>query len=218
MVHGIGGADQVVVLVNDNSTNVIKVVSAKASNSLLTWRQKNARRKPDHFLLLLGLEKQACSTRYSVCPLETGKATAATFNALDRWICSRVAPFTWLWALGSKGTLWFQRVSGAVPDHLVVTHQVKGWASRAGAGNGWFLVCHPGLYQRQIQLKRSWIMANEHSPALANIKELYQKELKFSQLKETKPFSRATIWPDVCRWEMIGFLEQVSLAKEKPRP
>ena len=61
-----GGADQVIVLVNDNSTGNDKVIVAEGINSIVDLKGKKVAAEEgtvDHFLLLLGLRKAGLSVQ-----------------------------------------------------------------------------------------------------------------------------------------------------------
>ncbi len=87
-----GGAEQVVVLVNDNSTGNDKVIVRDGIGAIADLKGKKVAAEEgtvDHFLLLLGLQKAGLTAEdIQFVPLETGKAAAAP------WTC-RTEP-TWL--------------------------------------------------------------------------------------------------------------------------
>lgn len=76
-----GGADQVVVLVNDNSTGNDKVIVREGINTIADLKGKKVAAEEgtvDHFLLLLGMEKAGLTPEdIQFVPLETGQAAAA---------------------------------------------------------------------------------------------------------------------------------------------
>jgi len=123
-----GGADQVIVLVNDNSTGNDKVIVREGINSVadLKGRQVAAEEGTvDHFLLLLGLEREGLSAQdIQFVPLETGRAAAA-FVAGQVDAVAVFAPFTTqaLKRPGSRELFSSADFPGAISDHLVFTRQ-----------------------------------------------------------------------------------------------
>jgi len=123
-----GGAEQVVVLVNDNSTGNDKVIVAEGINSIEDLRGKKVAAEEgtvDHFLLLLGMRKAGLSPQdIQFVPLETGKAAAA-FAAGQVDAVAVFAPFTTqaLQRSGSKELFSSKEFPGAISDHLVVSRQ-----------------------------------------------------------------------------------------------
>lgn len=123
------GSDQVVVLVNDNSTGNDKIVVREGINSIADLRGKKVAAEEgtvDHFLLLLGM-KEAGMTQADVefLPLETG-AAAAAFAAGRVDAAAVYAPFTTkaLERPGSKELFSSKDFPGAIPDHLVVSRKM----------------------------------------------------------------------------------------------
>src|SRR4028119_932245 len=124
-----GGADQVVVLVNDNSTGNDKVIVRQEINTVSDLKGKKVAAEEgtvDHFLLLQGLKKAGLSAQdIQFIPLETGKAAAA-FVAEQVDAVAVFAPFTTqaLKRSGSKELFSSKDFPGAIPDHLVVTRKL----------------------------------------------------------------------------------------------
>lgn len=123
-----GGAEQVVVLVNDNSTGNDKVIVRQGIDTIADLKGKTVAAEEgtvDHFLLLLGLQKAGLSPQdIQFVPLETGKAAAA-FVAGQVDAVAVFAPFTTqaLKLPGSKELFSSKDFPGAISDHLVVTRQ-----------------------------------------------------------------------------------------------
>ncbi|MBO9998395.1 MAG: ABC transporter substrate-binding protein [Cyanobacteria bacterium SID2] len=123
------GSDQVIVLVNDNSTGNDKIIVSDEINSIEDLKGKTIAVEEgtvDHFLLLLGLEKAEISPdEVTVQPLETG-AAAAAFVAGQVDAVGVFAPFTTkaLEREGSKELFSSADFPGAIPDHLVVSRQL----------------------------------------------------------------------------------------------
>ncbi len=119
-----GGADQVVVLVNDNSTGNDKIIVREGINSIEDLKGKKVAAEEgtvDHFLLLLGMEKAGLKpSDIEFVPLETGQAaTAFVSGQVDA--VGVFAPFTTqaLKREGSKELFSSKEFPGAIPDHLV---------------------------------------------------------------------------------------------------
>lgn len=123
-----GGADQVIVLVNDNSTGNDKIIARAGINTTADLKGKKVAAEEgtvDHFLLLLGLEKAGLSAKdIEFVPLETGKAAAA-FVAGQVDAVGVFAPFTTqaLKLTGSKELFSSKDFPGAISDHLVFTRK-----------------------------------------------------------------------------------------------
>lgn len=123
-----GGADQVIVLVNDNSTGNDKVIVSEGINSVAELKGKKVAAEEgtvDHFLLLQGLEKAGMSDKdIQFVPLETGKAAAA-FVAGQVDAVAVFAPFTTqaLKREGSKELFSSKDFPGSISDHLVFTRK-----------------------------------------------------------------------------------------------
>lgn len=123
-----GGADQVVVLVNDNSTGNDKVIVRDGINSVADLKGKKVAAEEgtvDHFLLLLGLEKAGMSPDdIQFVPLETGKAASA-FVGEQVDAVAVFAPFTTqaLKRPNSKELFSSKDFPGAISDHLVFTRK-----------------------------------------------------------------------------------------------
>lgn len=120
-----GGADQVVVLVNDNSTGNDKVIVRQGINTIADLKGKKVAAEEgavDHFLLLLGMEKAGLTPQdIQFIPLETGQAAAAFVSGQVDAVAV-FAPFTTqaLRRSGSKELFSSKDFPGAIPDHLVV--------------------------------------------------------------------------------------------------
>ncbi len=123
------GSDQVIVLVNDNSTGNDKIIVSAEINSIADLRGKRVAAEEgtvDHFLLLLGLEQEGMTQAdIDFQPLETG-AAAAAFAAGQLDAVGVFAPFTTqaLERSGSKELFSSADFPGAIPDHLVVSRRM----------------------------------------------------------------------------------------------
>jgi NitT/TauT family transport system substrate-binding protein len=123
-----GGADQVIVLVNDNSTGNDKVIVREGINSVADLKGKKVAAEEgtvDHFLLLLGMRKAGLKPQdIQFVPLETGKAAAA-FAGGQVDAVAVFAPFTTqaLKRSGSKELFSSKDFPGSISDHLVFTRK-----------------------------------------------------------------------------------------------
>jgi NitT/TauT family transport system substrate-binding protein len=121
-----GGSDQVIVLVNDNSTGNDKIIVRDGINSIADLKGKKVAAEEgtvDHFLLLLGLKKVGLTQKdIDFQPLETG-AAAAAFAAGKVDAVGVFAPFTTqaLKRPGSKELFSSKDFPGAISDHLAVS-------------------------------------------------------------------------------------------------
>jgi NitT/TauT family transport system substrate-binding protein len=118
-------SDQVIVLVNDNSTGNDKIIVRDGIGEIADLKGKKIAAEEgtvDHYLLLLGLKKAGLTgADIDFQPLETG-AAAAAFAAGKLDAVAVFAPFTTqaLKRPGSKELFSSKDFPGAIPDHLVV--------------------------------------------------------------------------------------------------
>lgn len=118
------GSEQVVVLVNDNSTGNDQVIVKPGIASVADLKGKKVGVEEgtvDHFLLLLGLEKEGLKPGdVDLQPLLTD-AAASAFAAGQLDAVGAFAPFTTkaLELPGSKALFTSADFPGAIPDHLV---------------------------------------------------------------------------------------------------
>jgi len=139
------GADQVIVLVNDNSTGNDKIIVRQGINTISDLKGKKIAAEQgtvDHFLLLLGLQQAGLTQKdIEFIPLETG-AAAAAFVAGRVDAVGVFAPFTTtaLKRSGSKELFSSRDFPGAIPDHLVVSRKLIESNPQAVQGlvNTWF--------------------------------------------------------------------------------
>ncbi|MGH8910250.1 MAG: aliphatic sulfonate ABC transporter substrate-binding protein [Egibacteraceae bacterium] len=125
------GANQVIVLVNDNSTGNDQVIVRDGIDEIADLEGKKVGVEVgvvDHFLLLLGLQSAGLGPDdVQIVPLETG-AAAAQFAAgsSDLDAVAVFAPFTTraLERPGSKTLFTSADFPGSIPDHLVVSAEL----------------------------------------------------------------------------------------------
>lgn len=217
-----GGADQVVVLVNDNSTGNDKVIVRQGINSVADLKGKKVAAEEgtvDHFLLLLGLRKAGLKPEdIQFVPLETGKAASA-FVAGQVDACAVFAPFTTqaLKLPGSKELFTSKDFPGAISDHLVVSRQFTYDHPEQVQAlvNSWFATMDY-LKANQDQAyetmaKRAGVSLDEYEE-YANGTKLFTLE---ENLKAFQPGSDMTSLLYAAE-EMSQFLVEVGLAQQKP--
>lgn len=217
-----GGADQVIVLVNDNSTGNDKVIVNEGINSIADLRGKKVAAEEgtvDHFLLLLGLEKAGVSPQdIQFVPLETGKAAAA-FVAGQVDAVAVFAPFTTqaLKRPGSKELFSSKDFPGAISDHLVFTRKfIDEHPDQVQAiVNSWFATLD---YIQTNQEKAYEIMAKRAGVSIDEYQEYADGTQLFTiedNLKAFQPGSNLTSLQFAAE-EMSQFLIDVGLTTEKP--
>jgi NitT/TauT family transport system substrate-binding protein len=120
-----GGAEQSIVLVNDNSTGNDQIIARPGIATVADLKGKNVAAEQgtvDHYLLLLALRKAGLSEKdITFKPLPTD-AAAAAFKAGQVDAVGVFAPFTTtaLELRGAKAIATSKDFPGAIPDHLVV--------------------------------------------------------------------------------------------------
>jgi NitT/TauT family transport system substrate-binding protein len=123
------GADQVVVLANDNSTGNDQIIVSEGIATIADLKGKSIAVEQgtvDHFMLLLALQKEGMTQAdIELKPLETG-AAASAFAAGQVDAAAVFAPFTTqaLKRPGSKVLLTSKDFPGAIPDLLVVNRKL----------------------------------------------------------------------------------------------
>jgi NitT/TauT family transport system substrate-binding protein len=125
-----GGAGQVIVLVNDNSTGNDQIIVGPDIKAVTDLKGKSVAAEQgtvDHYLLLLGLQKAGLGPNdVKFQPLETGAAAAAFASGrLDG--VGVFAPFTTsaLKRSGAHALFTSADFPGAIPDHLVVSKSLR---------------------------------------------------------------------------------------------
>jgi NitT/TauT family transport system substrate-binding protein len=122
----VGGAQEVIVLVNDNSTGNDQIIVRDGINTVQDLKGKKVAIEEgavDHFLLLQGLTKAGMTNKdVSIQPLPTDGA-AASFAAGQTDAVGAFAPFTTkaLERKGSHAVFTSADFPGAIADHLVLT-------------------------------------------------------------------------------------------------
>jgi len=124
-----GGAQESVVLVNDNSTGNDQIIVGPGITTVADLKGKTVGVEEgtvDHFLLLLGLDKAGLKPDdIKLQPLATD-AAAAAFAAGQLDAVGVFAPFTTkaLERSGAKALFTSADFPGAIPDHLVVSKKL----------------------------------------------------------------------------------------------
>lgn len=121
-----GGAQQTIILVNDNSTGNDQVIAREGISGVADLKGKKVAVEQgtvDHYLLLLALTEAGLSQKdIELVPLATD-AAAAAFVAGKVDAVGAFAPFTTtaLQRAGSRAIATSAEFPGAIPDHLVVS-------------------------------------------------------------------------------------------------
>lgn len=217
-----GGADQVVVLVNDNSTGNDKIIAREGINSVADLKGKKVAAEEgtvDHFLLLLGLKKAGLTPQdIQFVPLETGKAAAAFVGGQVDAV-GVFAPFTTqaLKRPGSKELFSSKEFPGAIPDHLVFSRKfVNEHPDQVQAMvDSWFATLD---YIKANTAKANAILAKRAGVSVAEYQD-YAKGTKIFTVEENleafKPGTTMSALPYAAE-QMSKFLVDVGLAKTKP--
>lgn len=216
------GAEQVVVLVNDNSTGNDKIIVRQGINSIADLKGKKIAAEEgtvDHFLLLLGLEKAGLSQKdIQFQPLETG-AAAAAFVAGQLDAVGVFAPFTTqaLERPGSKALFSSKDFPGAIPDHLVVSRQLLNEKPEAVQAlvNTWFKTLD---YIAQNKEKALQTMAERAGVSVDEYKEYDTGTRIFSLQDNLKAFAPGQDMKSLpfAAQEISNFLVESGLINQKP--
>jgi NitT/TauT family transport system substrate-binding protein len=216
------GAELVIVLVNDNSTGNDKVIVREGINSIADLKGKKVAAEEgtvDHFLLLLGLEKEGLSpSDIEFIPLETGQAaTAFVGGQVDA--VAVFAPFTTqaLKRPGSKELFSSKNFPGAISDHLVFTRKFIAEKPEQvqAVVNSWFATLEHIDSDRNKSYK---IMAKQANVSLDEYKEYAEGTRLFTieeNLKAFQPGNDMTSLQYAAR-QMGNFLTKVGLAPQPP--
>ncbi len=217
-----GGADQVIVLVNDNSTGNDKVIVREGINSVTDLKGKKVAAEEgtvDHFLLLQGLKKAGLSAKdIQFVPLETGKAASA-FVAGQVDAAAVFAPFTTeaLKRSGSKELFSSKDFPGSISDHLVFTRKfVDAHPDRVQAMvNSWFATLD---YMKANQDKSYDIMAKRAGVKTNEYKQYADGTKIFTVEENLKAFQPGNDMSSLqfAAQQMSNFLTEAGLAKTKP--
>lgn len=217
-----GGADQVVVLTNDNSTGNDKVIVSEEINSIADLKGKKVAAEEgtvDHFLLLLGLQKEGLSPQdIQFVPLETGKAAAA-FVAGQVDAAAVFAPFTTqaLKRPGSKELFSSKDFPGAISDHLVFSRKFvdENPEQVQALVDSWFatldhIKANPDQ-SYEIMAKRAGVSIDEYKE-YADGTQIFTIEENLKAFQPANDMSSLIFAAD----EMGQFLVDVGLAAQKP--
>ncbi len=217
-----GGADQVIVLVNDNSTGNDKIIVREGINTVADLKGKKVAAEEgtvDHFLLLLGMEQAGLKPGdITFVPLETGQAATA-FVAGQVDAVGVFAPFTTqaLKRPGSKELFSSKDFPGAISDHLVFSRS--------------FVDDHPEQVQAMVD---AWFATTQYmttNPAEAMAIMAKRANVTVDEYKQYADGTRIfTVQENVAAFQpgndmsslpfaaekISAFLVQVGLAKTKP--
>lgn len=216
------GADQVIVLVNDNSTGNDKIIVREGINTIADLKGKKVAVEEgtvDHFLLLLGMKKAGLTSNDIILqPLETGAASAA-FVAGQVDAVGVFAPFTTkaLELPGSKELFSSRDFPGAIPDHLVVNRQlIKERPQDVQAlVNTWFETLD---YIKANPEKSNEIMAKRAGVTVDEYKKYAEGTKIFSVEDNLQAFSSNSdiVSLKYTAQEIAEFLVEAKLAKKVP--
>ncbi len=217
-----GGADQVIVLVNDNSTGNDKVIVREGINSVADLKGKKVAAEEgtvDHFLLLQGLKKAGLSPKdIQFVPLETGKAAAAFVGGQVDAVAV-FAPFTTeaLKRASSKELFSSKDFPGSISDHLVFTRKfVTTSPDKVQAMvDAWFATLD---FIKANPDKANEIMAKRAGVSIDEYKQYADGTQIFTIEENIKAFSTGNDMHSLtfAAKEMSKFLNEVGLAKTMP--
>jgi NitT/TauT family transport system substrate-binding protein len=217
-----GGSDQVIVLVNDNSTGNDQIIAREGINSVADLKGKKVAAEEgtvDHFLLLLGLEKEGLTQKdINFQPLETG-AAAAAFVAGQVDAVGVFAPFTTqaLKRPGSKALFTSKDFPGAISDHLTVTRKLVDEQPEKVQAlvDSWFATLD---FIAKNKEKATQVMAEKAGVSVAEYKD-YDTGTKIftiaENIKAFEPGSDMTALPYAAE-QISKFLTDAGLAKQAP--
>jgi len=216
------GSDQVIVLVNDNSTGNDKIIVREGINTVADLKGKKVAAEEgtvDHFLLLLGLKEAGLSAEdIDFQPLETG-AAAAAFVAGQVDAVGVFAPFTTkaLERPGSKELFSSKDFPGAIPDHLVVTRRLINERPEAVQAlvNTWFdtlefIKTNPDR-SYQIMAERAGVSVEEYKQYEAGTKIFTIED----NLKAFQPGENMTALPYAAE-QISDFLMETGFVQNQP--
>jgi NitT/TauT family transport system substrate-binding protein len=216
------GAEQVIVLTNDNSTGNDQLIVSEGIKSVADLKGKKVAAEEgtvDHYMLLLALKKAGLSVKdIQFVPLETGQAATA-FVAKKVDAAAVFAPFTTnaIKRPGSKVLLTSKDFPGAISDHLVVNKK--------------FLDQHPEKVQAMVDAwfatldyiaknpdKANAIMTKRAGVTLAEYKDYANGTQIFSVADNLKAFAEGKDRTSlkVNAEEISNFLVEAKLAEKKP--
>jgi NitT/TauT family transport system substrate-binding protein len=214
-----GGADQVIVLVNDNSTGNDKIIVREGINSIADLKGKKVAAEEgtvDHFLLLLGMQREGLTPKdIEFVPLETGQAAAAFVGGQVDAV-GVFAPFTTqaLKRPGSKELFSSKDFPGAIPDHLVFTRKfVEANPDQVQAMvDSWFATLD---YMQANPDKANEIMAKRAGVSVDEYKEYATGTKIFTIEENLKAFQPGNDMTSLryAAGQMSKFLTDVGLAK-----
>ena len=216
------GAEEVVVLANDNSTGNDQIIVKPGIDSIEDLRGKKIGVEEgtvDHFLLLLGLDKAGLKPGdVEIQPLLTD-AAAAAFASGQLDAVGAFAPFTTtaLELPGSKALFTSADFPGSIPDHLVLSKS--------------FVEDHPDEVQKLVDVwfeTIAFIEANKDEAVAIMAKKAGVTPEEYAEYDKgttifTKADNQAAFEPggdmshlDFAAKSMATFLLDAGLIKEEP--
>jgi NitT/TauT family transport system substrate-binding protein len=216
------GSDQVIVLVNDNSTGNDQIISSAEIKTIQDLKGKKIGVEGgvvDHFLLLLGLQSAGLKpSDVTIVNLETG-AAAASFASGQLDAVGVFAPFTTqaLKRSGSHALFTSKQFPGAIPDHLVVSRKMltERPADVQKLVNAWFKTLD---YIKANPDKSVAIMSKRAGVSAAEYKEYDAGTTLFSATDNTKAFSAGKDYTSLgfAGVEISKFLLDSGFTKSQP--
>jgi NitT/TauT family transport system substrate-binding protein len=217
-----GGADQVIVLVNDNSTGNDKIIVREGINTIADLKGKKIAAEEgtvDHYLLLLGLKREGLSPKdIEFVPLETGQAaTAFVGGQVDA--VAVFAPFTTqaLKRPGSKELFSSKDFPGAISDHLVFTRKFvnKNPDTVQAMVDSWFATLD---YIEANRNKSYKIMSKQAGVSMEEYNEYADGTKIFTIEENLKAFGSGSDRTSLsfAAQEIAKFLVEVGLAQTQP--
>ncbi len=216
------GSEQVIVLVNDNSTGNDQIIASKDIKTVQDLRGKRIGVEVgvvDHFLLLQGLRKAGMTAKdVEIVGLETG-AAAAAFASGQLDAVGVFAPFT-TQALKREGshTLFTSKdYPGSIPDHLVVSRDLvtKRPADVQKLVDAWFKTLD---YIKANPDKAVDIMAKRAGVSKEEYRSYEAGTTLFTLAQNTEAFAPGTDFKSLqfAAKEITAFLKGDDLIKQDP--
>ncbi len=216
------GSDQVIVLVNDNSTGNDQIIASAEIKTIQDLKGKKIGVEGgvvDHFLLLLGLQSVGLkATDVTIVNLETG-AAAASFASGQLDAVGVFAPFTTqaLKRSGSHTLFSSKQFPGAIPDHLVVSRKLATDRPEdvQKLVNAWFKTLD---YIKANPDKAVAIMSKRAGVSAAEYKEYDAGTTLFSAADNTKAFTAGKDYTSLsfAAGEISKFLFDSGFTKSQP--
>lgn len=187
------GADEVIVVVNDNSTGNDKIICDSSIKTIADMKGKTVAAEAgvvDHFLLVQGLEKAGLSEADIDFRGVLTDAAAAGFASGEFDCVGVFAPF-WLTALtrpGSRELFSSKDFPGLIPDHIVVSQKLidEKPAAVQKLVDAWYLTLE---FLEEHPDESTAIMANAAETSVADYMSLAEGTTLFSAADAVAAFT-----------------------------